>query len=80
MYTHGCVNFFPTVSSGTVTGLDVRNIDHTTVELRWGPVMAREQNGIILSYNIYYRQNDSMYSDYIMILGVTEMVCKIRFF
>jgi len=52
----------------------VRNIDPTTVELSWGPVMAREQNGIILLYNIYYQQNDSMSSNYMMILGVTEMV------
>ena len=67
---------FPTVPSGSVTDLDVRNIDPTTVELSWGPVMAREQNGITLSYNIYYQQNDSMSSDYMMVINVTEMVCS----
>ena len=65
---------FPTVPSGPVTDLNVTNIDPTTVELSWGPVMAREQNGIMLSYNIYYQQYDSISSDYMMIINVTEMV------
>ena len=65
---------FPIVPSGAVTGLDARNINATIVELSWGPVMARQQNGIISSYNIYYRQNDSMSSDYFMITNITEMV------
>jgi len=71
-YIHNKCFISPTVPSGAVTALDVRNIDPTTVEIRWGPVMAREQNGIILSYNIYYRQNDSTF---MMIANVTEMVC-----
>jgi len=54
--------------------LVARHINPTTVELSWGPVMNREQNGIILSYNIYYRQNDSTSSGYMMIANVTEMV------
>ena len=65
---------FQTVPSGSVMDLNARHINPTTVELSWGPVMAREQNGIILSYNIYYQQNDSMSSDYTMIVNVTEMV------
>ena len=75
MYIQSYANIFPTVPSGPVTDLDVRNIDPTTVELSWGPVMAREQNGIILSYNIYYQQYDSMSNDYMTIINVTEMVC-----
>ena len=65
-----------TVPSGPVTDLDVRNIDPTTVELSWGPVMAREQNGIILSYNIYYEQYDNITSDYFTFSGVVRMVCE----
>jgi len=57
--------------------LVTRHINPTTVELSWGPVMNREQNGIILSYNIYYRQNDSTSSGYMMIANVTEMVIVI---
>ena len=68
------MHLFPTVPSGPVTSLEAKNITPTIVELSWGPVMARDQNGIILSYNIYYRQNDSMSSDYMMIANVTEMV------
>ena len=75
MYYVGFLSFsFPTVPSGPVTDLNATNIDPTTVELSWGPVMAREQNGIILSYNIYYRQYDNITSDYMMIINVTEMV------
>ena len=37
-----------------MTNLVPRNINATVVELSWGPVNEREQNGIILSYNIYY--------------------------
>jgi len=73
---HNKFSIPPIVPSGAVTSLDVRNIDPTTVELSWGPVVAREQNGIILSYDIYYRQNDSMSSNYMMIANVTEMVCS----
>ena len=65
---------FSTVPSGPVTGLGARNINATIVELSWGPVMATDQNGIILSYNIYYRLNNSMSSDYFMRLNVTERV------
>ena len=64
----------PTVPSGPVTNLNPRNINATIVELSWGPVMAREQNGIILSYNIYYRQNDSMSTYNFIITNITEMV------
>ena len=68
------MHLFPTVPSGPVTSLEAKNITPTIVELSWGPVMARDQNGIILSYNIYYRLNNSMSSDYMMIANVTEMV------
>ncbi|XP_065904641.1 uncharacterized protein [Dysidea avara] len=71
------VQTLPDIPSGPVTDLDVRNIDPTTVELSWGPVMAREQNGIILSYNIYYRQYDSISNDYFMITNITEMELNI---
>ena len=37
-----------------MTNLVPRNINATVVELSWDPVSEREQNGIILSYNIYY--------------------------
>ena len=70
-----CQSFsFPTVPSGPVTNLNARNINATIVELSWGPVMARQQNGIISSYNIYYRQNDSMSTYNFMISNITEMV------
>ena len=65
---------FSTVPSGPVTGLGARNINATIVELSWGPVMARDQNGIISSYNIYYQQNDSISSGYFIIPDVTERV------
>ena len=55
-----------------MTDLLPRNVNATVVELSWGPVDEREQNGIILSYNIYYRLSDS--SDYMMILGVVGQV------
>ncbi|XP_065904155.1 cell adhesion molecule DSCAML1-like isoform X2 [Dysidea avara] len=67
------VQTLPDVPTGNVTDLNATNIDPTTVELSWGPVMAREQNGIILSYNIYYRQYDSTSNVYMMIINVTEM-------
>ena len=55
-----------------MTDLDARNIDSTTVELSWGPVMDGKQNGNISSYNIYYRPNLS--SEYIVIRNVIDMV------
>ena len=64
--------FAPTVPSGPVTNLVPVNINPTTVRLSWGPVNKREQNGIILSYNIYYRQNDSIF--YTIRSSVTERV------
>ena len=70
-----CQSFsIPTVPSGPVTNLNARNINATIVELSWGPVMAREQNGIILSYNIYYQQNDSNSTYNFMTTNITEMV------
>ena len=66
--------FASTVPSGPVTDLLPRNVNATTVELSWGPVDEREQNGIILSYNIYYRLSDS--SDYMMILDVMGRVSE----
>ena len=71
MYTF---SFLLLVPSGAVTNLDARNIDPTTVELSWGPVMDEEQNGNILSYNIYYRLNSS--SGFMVIRNVINMVCK----
>ena len=64
----------PTVPSGPVISLNPRSINATVVELSWGPVMARDQNGIILSYNIYYRQNDNMSTYNFIITNITEMV------
>ena len=55
-----------------MTDLLPRNVNATIVELSWGPVDEREQNGIILSYNIYYCLSDS--SDYMMILDVVGQV------
>ena len=65
---------FSTDPSGPITGLGARNINATIVELSWGPVMAINQNGIILSYKIYYQLNNDMSSDYFMIHDVTERV------
>ena len=65
--------FASTVPSGPVTNLTPRNIDPTTVELRWDPVNERQQNGIILSYNIYYHLLNSS-DNYTMILGVMKRV------
>ena len=62
-----------TVPSGPVTNLVPKNINATTVELSWDPVNERQQNGIILSYNIYYHLNYS-FGPYMMVLGVTERV------
>ena len=61
-----------TVPSGSVTNLNARDILSTSVELSWGPVNPRDQNGIILSYNIYYRLYES--NLYTRQLGVTERV------
>ena len=58
-----------------MTNLLPRNINATIVELSWGLVNERQQNGIILSYNIYYRFLNS--SDYhMMIDGVMEQVSE----
>ena len=59
--------------SSSVTNLNARDILPTSVELSWGPVNARDRNGIILSYNIYYRLHESS-NPYMMLLGVTERV------
>ena len=67
--------FASTVSSGPVTNLLPRNVTPTIVELSWGPVNEREQNGIILSYNIYYRLLNSSDS-YVMIYGVVGQVSE----
>ena len=50
----------------------MRETQPTSVELSWGPVNERDQNGIILSYGIYYRLNDS--SDPYRMINVTERV------
>lgn len=61
------------VPSGSVSNLHARDLRSTTIELSWDPVNEREQNGIILSYNIYYHLLNT--SDlYTRILGVTERV------
>ena len=65
--------FALTVPSGPVTNLVPRNIIATTVELSWDPVNERQQNGVILSYNIYYHLNYS-FDPYMTVLGVTERV------
>ena len=59
-----------TVPSGPVTNFNVRDVQSTSVELVWDPVNERDRNGIILSYNIYYRLHDL----YMRLLGVTERV------
>ena len=68
-----CLLVCLTVPSDSVTNLNARDILPTSVELSWGPVNARDQNGIILSYNIYYRLHESS-NPYLMLLGVTETV------
>ena len=62
-----------TVPTAPVTNLVPRNINATTVELIWDPVNERHQNGIILSYNIYYRLFNSS-DPYMMVFGVMERV------
>ena len=58
-----------------MTDLLPRNVNATIVELSWGPVDEREQNGVILSYNIDYRLLNS--SDlYMMIDGVVGQVSE----
>ena len=66
------------VPSGPVTNLEPRHINATTVELSWGPVdeWSRQQNGIILSYNIYYRLYNTSDS-YMMMSDVTERVSDV---
>ena len=58
-----------------MTNLLPRNVNATIVELSWGPVDEREQNGVILSYNIYYRLLDSS-DPYMMIDGVMGRVSE----
>ena len=53
----------------------MRETQPTSVELSWGPVNERDQNGIILSYGIYYRLNDS--SDPYRMINVTERVSDV---
>ena len=65
--------FASTVPTGPVTNLVPRNINPTTVELTWDAVNQRQQNGIILSYNIYYHLLNSL-DPYMMILNVTKRV------
>ena len=69
---HYLFAFCLTVPSGSVTNLNARDVLSTSVELSWSPVSARDQNGIILSYNIYYRLHES--NLYLSQLGVTERV------
>ena len=66
-----------TVPSGSVTNLNVRDVQATSVELSWGPLSERDNNGIILSYNIYYRLNNATSNVYMEILGVTERVSDV---
>ena len=70
--------FASTVPSGPVTNLVPRNINATIVELSWGPVNEREQNGIILSYNIYYHLLNSS-GPYMMIPDVMERVSDVLY-
>ena len=66
-----------TVPIGVVTYLDARIFDLTTVELQWGPVMDEEQNGSIISYNIYYHPNSSNSNPACTVIhSVTDMVCE----
>ena len=65
--------FALTVPTAPVTNLVARNINATTVELIWDPVNERHQNGIILSYNIYYHLLNSL-DLYMMVFGVIERV------
>lgn len=67
-----------TVPSDSVTNLNVRDVQVTSVDLSWGPVSERDRNGIILSYNIYYRLNSSTSNVYMEILGVTERVSVVH--
>ena len=67
------LTFCSTVPSDSVTNLIGVGVTPTSVELSWGPVNERDQNGIIQSYNIYYQLNES--SDlYMTIVNVTERV------
>ena len=58
-----------------MTNLRPRNVNATIVELSWGPVNERQQNGIILSCNIYYRLFNSS-DPYMMIVSVMGQVSK----
>ena len=62
-----------TVPTAPVTNLVARNINATTVELIWDPINERHQNGIILSYNIYYHLLN-FFDPYMMVFGMTERV------
>ena len=64
-----------TVPSGSVTNLNVTETQSTSVELSWGPVNQRDQNGIILYYRIYYQLDGS--SDTYIITNVTERVSDV---
>ena len=61
-----------TVPSASVTNLTVRETQPTAVDLSWGPVNDRDQNGIIQSYGIYYQLYNS--SDDYRMINVTARV------
>ena len=66
------------VPSGSVSNLHARDLRSTTIELSWDPVDEIDRNGIILSYNIYYRLFDTS-DPYMRMPGVIETVsdmCK----
>ena len=67
------LTFCSTVPSGSVANLIGVGVTPTSIELSWGPINERDQNGIIQSYNIYYRLNGSS-DPYMTILNVTELV------
>ena len=68
--------FLIAVPSDSVRNLTAKDIQPTSVELIWEAVDERDQNGIILYYNIYYQIQDS-FDDYIIIPHVTERVSDV---
>ena len=67
------VNFVCSIdASASVTNLTVRGVQPTAVELSWGPVNDRDQNGVIILFGIYYRLYNS--SDNYRMVNVTARV------
>ena len=41
-----------------------RNTSSTSLSVQWGPIPSEHQNGIIIQYHIWYRQNQSENTDW----------------